>query len=98
MTLPKVSIITCTFGRFSCVERVIKQIYDQDYTGEWEHIIYNTCVEHPLILDSSLIGKNIIMSIFKPMRNIPTLGRFVETVYYLRLETIVVSQMTTTLI
>jgi glycosyltransferase involved in cell wall biosynthesis len=61
MTLPKVSIITCTFGRFSCVERVIKQIYDQDYTGEWEHIIYNTCVEHPLILDSSLIGKNIFV-------------------------------------
>jgi glycosyltransferase involved in cell wall biosynthesis len=60
MTLPKVSAITCTYGRYRCVERIIKMIQEQDYPSDRiEHIIYNTDVEFPIVLDDTLLRKNI---------------------------------------
>lgn len=55
----KISGITCTYGRFTCIERTIKMVADQDYEGPVEHIIYNTDEEFPLVLDETLLGGNV---------------------------------------
>lgn len=48
-----------TYGRFRCVERSIKMWLEQDYEGPSELIVYSTDDRHPLVLDSTLLGKNI---------------------------------------
>lgn len=57
----KVSFICTTYRRFHCVERIIAQYLSQDYTGESELIIFNTDTDHPMSLDDSLSGYNILV-------------------------------------
>ena len=50
-----------TYGRFKYVEESIMMFLLQDYEGERELIIYNTDVEHPLILDVQPWPNSIII-------------------------------------
>lgn len=53
-SLPSVSCVMTTYGRATCVENSIKMFIDQDYAGVKELIIYNTDVEYPITLGTSL--------------------------------------------
>jgi glycosyltransferase involved in cell wall biosynthesis len=55
----KISCVMTTYRRFTCVERSIAMFLNQDYKGESELIIYNTDIEHALILGDNLKNKNI---------------------------------------
>lgn len=55
-SLPKVSCVMTTYGRFHCVQNSIKFFLKQDYKGEKELIIYNTDVNFPLSLGETLIS------------------------------------------
>lgn len=59
----KVSFVCTTFGRFTCVERIVAQYHAQNYQNK-ELIIFNTDIEHPYILgfddDSIIIVNNAL--------------------------------------
>ena len=59
MNKPKVSCIMPTFRRFTCAQRSISMFLAQDYNGPMELIVFNTDMEHPLELGSSLNRDNI---------------------------------------
>lgn len=58
--MKKVSFVCTTFGRFTCVERIVAQYHAQTHQNK-ELIIFNTDIEHPYTLgfeDSSIIVIN----------------------------------------
>jgi hypothetical protein len=58
--MKKVSFVCTTYGRFTCVERIVAQYHAQTYQNK-ELIIFNTDVKHPYELgfeDSSIIIVN----------------------------------------
>ena len=52
-----VSFICTTYRRYRCVERIIEQFIQQDYSHK-ELIIFNTDVENPMDLDPDLSDRN----------------------------------------
>lgn len=44
----------CTYRRYTVVQRSIQFYLDQDYRGPTELVIYNTDVEHPMVLSKEL--------------------------------------------
>lgn len=56
-----VSFICTTYRRATCVERIITQYINQDFTGPIELIILNTDVDHPITLLPRLKHLNIIV-------------------------------------
>ena len=54
----KVSFICTSYRRYRCVERIIEQFIQQDYSHK-ELIIFNTDVENPMSLDPGLSDLNI---------------------------------------
>lgn len=48
--MKKVSFVCTTYGRFTCVERIVAQYHSQTYQNK-ELIIFNTDEEHPYKLD-----------------------------------------------
>ena len=61
--MKKVSFVCTTYGRFTCVERIVAQYHAQTYPNK-ELIIFNTDEEHPYELgfedDSIIIVNNNI--------------------------------------
>lgn len=78
-----VSGITCTYGRFTCVERIVAMMAKQDYTGSFEHIIYNTAAHHPIVLGDDIlalgnirvINNNIDLLTHRPYTNVGAIRR-----------------------
>jgi glycosyltransferase involved in cell wall biosynthesis/predicted O-methyltransferase YrrM len=56
----KVSFVCTTYRRYRCVERIIEQFLQQDYTNS-ELIIFNTDMQNQLVLDESLNDGRIIV-------------------------------------
>lgn len=68
--MKKVSFVCTTYRRFTCVERIISQYYEQSYPNK-ELIIFNTDIEYPLEMgfdDSNiiLVNNNIDYKTNKP--------------------------------
>lgn len=83
-SIPSVSCVMTTYGRFTCVQNSIKMFLDQDYEGKTELIIYNTDVDYPMELGESLkkyeskikiVNNNIDKVTNKPYNNVGAIRR-----------------------
>ena len=78
-TLPKISAIMCTYGRFKCVERAMNCFLAQTYPNK-ELIIYNTDTDSPYNLIQSnrsitIVNRSIDFETNEPYTNVGAIRR-----------------------